>query len=86
MGDLAALAQAHRESSQGLTQRPLEALLLWYADLGLEVDEDLEQVEYHCPGCGTPMTMALGLFLLTKGNTDLRCVSCGGDPADRGGE
>ncbi|MBI4233444.1 MAG: hypothetical protein HY686_03290 [Chloroflexi bacterium] len=84
--DMKTLARVHQESCRALADRPLEELLLWYADLGLEVHEAREEVAYHCPRCGTRIPMALGLFLLLDSNADLRCAECGGDPADRGGE
>jgi hypothetical protein len=84
--EIKALAQAHQESCRSLAQDPLEAVLLWYADLGLEVDEEQEEVLYHCPRCGGERRLPTGLFLLLESNARLLCVGCGGDPADRGGE
>lgn len=77
------LLTAHRANSPILAKKPPEALLLWYADLGLEVWD--EAVRYHCPSCGKPLTMPVEEFVHRDSNEDLRCDDCRGELEERGG-
>lgn len=77
------LVSAHRANSPLLATKPPEALLLWYADLGLEVWD--EEVRYHCPSCGTLLTMPVEEFVHRDSNEDLRCDVCRGELEERGG-
>ncbi|GBD11372.1 hypothetical protein HRbin23_01035 [bacterium HR23] len=81
--NLKELVSAHRANSPRLSAKPPEALLLWYADLGLEVWD--EEVRYHCPSCGTPLTMLVEEFVHRDTNEDLRCEGCRGELEERGG-
>jgi hypothetical protein len=81
--DMKKLAEAHKEACATLWEAPVELLLLWYADLGLEVEGG--RVAYHCPGCGTRRNMALDEFLLRDSSDDLRCNECRGYLEERGG-
>jgi|FaiFalFF_MnMetaG_3_1042247.scaffolds.fasta_scaffold00381_13 predicted RNA-binding Zn-ribbon protein involved in translation (DUF1610 family) len=77
------LIREHRTHSPLLAQRPPEALLLWYADLALEVHNT--SVHYRCPGCGTPQSMPVEEFVYRDSNEDLWCDTCRGDLEERGG-
>ena len=84
--DMRTLAQKHQEACKTLEHAPHEALLLWYADLGVEVDDEGDAVDFHCPKCGARRTMALELFVCIDERADLRCRDCWGDPGEHGGE
>lgn len=76
------LAQMHREASPVVAQKPLQAIMLWYADL----DVNLEQrINYRCPSCGVSLTMSLEEFVEKDSNEDLRCQECRGELEERGG-
>jgi hypothetical protein len=80
--DLAELAKLHREMSPNIARWPVEELLLWYADLGVEVGE---RVGYHCPGCGTSLSTSLDEFIHRDSSEDLKCDACRGDVEERRG-
>ncbi|MBI2935951.1 MAG: hypothetical protein HYY31_03980 [Chloroflexi bacterium] len=84
--DMRSLAKLHQETCRTLSHRPIEALLLWYADLGLEVDEAAERIHYHCPKCGKRIAMDLNHFLYLDKSLALRCNDCWGDRQELGGE
>lgn len=71
--DMLTLATKHQETCKALSRKPRADLLLWYADLGVEVDDNEEVVDYHCPICGRRRTMPLELFVCVGERTDLRC-------------
>ncbi|MCS7206398.1 MAG: hypothetical protein NZ951_00420 [Dehalococcoidia bacterium] len=81
--NLKELVSAHRAHSPRLSGKPLEAVLLWYADLGLEVWD--EEVRYHCPSCGIVLTVPVEEFVVRDSNEDLRCDACRGELEERGG-
>lgn len=84
--DLRTLAKMHQETARSLSHRPVEIMLLWYADLGLEVDDADERVQYHCPVCGKPMNIPLEAFLSMDDRRDPRCDECWGSTDERGGQ
>jgi uncharacterized protein with PIN domain len=55
------LALMHQEMSRTLSAQPKEQVLLWYADLGLEVQG--QRVAYRCPTCGKEMRRVMEEFL-----------------------
>ncbi len=84
--DLRTMARMHQEVSRSLSHRPLELLLLWYADLGLQVDDSEERVNYLCPVCGKPLSIPLESFLSMDDRRDPRCDECWGSTEERGGQ
>ena len=77
------LAVMHQETSPTLSSMPREQVILWYADLGLEVHE--HRVTYHCPSCGKELSRVVEEFLERDSSADLRCSFCRGDVDERGG-
>lgn len=77
------LALMHQEMSPTLAVVPKEQVLLWYADLGLEVQG--HRVAYRCPTCGKELKRAMEEFLERDSSADLRCGFCRGDTEERGG-
>ncbi len=77
------LAELHQRTSRVVAQKPFREVLLWYADLGLVVQG--EQVEYHCPGCGTRLSMFVEEFIEQDDNAHLKCDTCRGPVEERGG-
>ncbi len=77
------LALMHQEMSRTLATMPKEQVLLWYADLGLEVQG--QKVTYLCPSCGKEMRRVMEEFLERDSSADLRCSFCRGDVEERGG-
>jgi DNA-directed RNA polymerase subunit RPC12/RpoP len=84
--DLHTLARMHQKVSRSLSHRPTDVRVLWYGDLGLQVDEDEERVSYFCPVCGRPLTIPLEAFLSMDDRRDPRCDECWGGKEERGGE
>lgn len=78
------LVERHRQMAPRLAERRRECTVLWYADLGVEVESE-EAVRYYCTGCGVPLSMYLEEFLHRDSNDDLRCERCRGDIEERGG-
>ena len=60
-----------------------EALHLWYADLGVEVQG--EQVSYHCPRCGVSQATTIHEFVYCESSDALACAVCRGDVEERAG-
>ncbi|MSQ11408.1 MAG: hypothetical protein EXR48_01715 [Dehalococcoidia bacterium] len=83
--DMRTLVKPHKETTRSLSHRPDEVLLLWYADLGLKVD-DAGQVDYHCPQCGKLQRAPLEAFLSVGDRRDPRCNECWGSAEEHGGE
>lgn len=75
MMSLEELVARHQETSPFLAGRPREFVLLWYADRGVETQED-GQVRYHCPVCGRPLSLPLEEFLELESDADLPCHDC----------
>ena len=81
--DTEQLAMQHKKACPTLTLRPIEELLVWYADLDLRVSRD--SVNYRCPECGLKLLMPIGEFLEHDSSLELRCGDCRGDCEERGG-
>ncbi len=81
--DIHGLMAHHRQINAVLGSRRLEEVTLWYADLGVEVQD--EMVSYHCPGCGLRLSSMVDEFITSDTNSELRCDRCRGDREERGG-
>jgi len=81
--DLEGLMAHHRQINPVLAARREEEVTLWYADLGVEVLD--EMVSYQCPRCGRPLAVLVDEFVHLDSNSELRCDECRGFPEERGG-
>lgn len=77
------LVREHRKVAHVARRWGEEALHVWYADLGLQVDGD--QVSYHCPQCGVAQATTVHEFVYTETNDALRCYDCRGEVEERAG-
>lgn len=77
------LVRQHREFAHVARRWGDEALHLWYADLGVEVQD--EQVSYLCPCCGTPQAITIHEFVYCGSSDALTCAVCRGDVEERAG-
>lgn len=75
------LLEEHRRVAAVARRWGDEALHLWYADLGVEVDGD--NVSYWCPGCGTAAASSVQEFVYHETNESLMCTTCRGDVDER---
>jgi DNA-directed RNA polymerase subunit RPC12/RpoP len=78
------LAELHRRRSPRLSHTPTREMLLWYADMDLQVSKRV--VNYRCPECGRELSVPSEEFLERDSRDDLRCSDCRGDVEERGGE
>lgn len=81
--DTEQLLRLHRRTSAALSHKPRSELLLWYADLDVQVSGN--KVRYRCPVCGTGLAMPLEEFVERDSSDDLRCGDCRGELEERGG-
>lgn len=77
------LLHEHRNVAQVARRWGDDALHLWYADLGVEVDG--ENVSYCCPQCGSAQASTIHEFVYYETNDALICCGCRGDVDDRAG-
>lgn len=77
------LIEQHKISSHELSEKRNDEILLWYADLGVQMRDNL--VVYHCPRCGRQVTTSIESFISQGSNDQLLCDTCRGDLEERGG-
>jgi predicted RNA-binding Zn-ribbon protein involved in translation (DUF1610 family) len=82
--DTLQLATLHQARSLRLARKPRKHMLLWYADLNVQVSR--RAVEYQCPECGSSLSMPTEEFIERESSSDLRCNPCRGFHEERGGE
>jgi len=76
------LAKRHQDNTPSVARMTDGEVLLWYADLNVEVQG--ERVRYLCPKCGTVMATPVEEFVHYEWNDDaLLCLPCRGDPEER---
>ena len=77
------LVREHRRVAHVARRWGEEALHLWYADLGVEVEG--ERVSYLCPLCGVFQASPVHEFIYCETSDALICISCRGDVEERAG-
>lgn len=77
------LLREHRKVAHVARRWGEEALLLWYADLGVEVEG--ERVSYLCPRCGVSQATTVHEFVYHETSEALICITCRGDVEERAG-
>lgn len=83
MRDLEHLADKHFELCHSESPRHRAELLIWYADVGVEIDSGT--VRYHCPECGRKYQTNIDEFVHYETRTGLVCDICRGEPEERVG-
>jgi hypothetical protein len=77
------LVREHRKVAKVARRGGDDALRIWYADLGVELQG--EQVRYHCPHCGGAAARAVHEFVYCETSEGLICRTCRGDVEERAG-